>query len=190
MRRHAASVVASGFSQNTGLPAAMAASTYSSCVGPHEATRTASTSGSAISFSPLACTRASPRPALTSSARDASTSVTAPTVHPDSTVVMRRLWSCPIIPTPMTPTRTVMCWAPWGATRWCQLPWRRRPSRASGHGPEAAAVEVLAGSRGDGSGDVRLHRVHVVLDDGEQVGVEGAQLGEQRLHGRNSGRRL
>ena len=36
IRRHASWVVASGFSQNTGLPAAIAASTYSSWVGPQE----------------------------------------------------------------------------------------------------------------------------------------------------------
>ena len=37
---------ARGFSQKTGLPAAIAATTYSSWLPPHEATRTASTSGS------------------------------------------------------------------------------------------------------------------------------------------------
>ena len=31
-----------------------------------------------------------------------------PPAAPDSTVVSRRMWSCPIMPTPMTPTRTVM----------------------------------------------------------------------------------
>ena len=49
MLRQACVVVASGFSQNTGLPAAIAASTYSSWVGPHEQTMTASTAGSAMS---------------------------------------------------------------------------------------------------------------------------------------------
>ena len=46
IRSQAPRVVASGFSQNTCLPAAMAASTYSSCVGPHDVTTTASTPGS------------------------------------------------------------------------------------------------------------------------------------------------
>ena len=44
--------------------------------------------------------------------------------------------------------------------------------------------------RWHGAGDVRLHRVHVVLDDGEQVGIQRVQLGEQRLHGGHPGRRL
>ena len=44
MRSQASRVVASGFSQKTCLPASMQASTYSSWVGPHEATTTASTS--------------------------------------------------------------------------------------------------------------------------------------------------
>src|SRR4029077_20992091 len=40
---------ASGFSQNTGLPAAIAARACSSCAGPQDATSTASTLPSAIS---------------------------------------------------------------------------------------------------------------------------------------------
>ena len=56
--RHASAVVASGFSHSTGLPAAMHASTNSSCVGSKEATITASTSGSAI----RACGSANARP--------------------------------------------------------------------------------------------------------------------------------
>ena len=48
-------MVASGFSQNTGFLAAMQARTYSSCVGPHEVTTTASTASSRISSSPVAC---------------------------------------------------------------------------------------------------------------------------------------
>ena len=43
IRRQASWVVASGFSQNTGLPASIAASTYSSWVGPQEQTTMAST---------------------------------------------------------------------------------------------------------------------------------------------------
>ena len=45
IRRQASCVVASGFSQNTGLPAAIDARTYCSWVGPHEQTTTASTAG-------------------------------------------------------------------------------------------------------------------------------------------------
>ena len=38
------------------------------------------------------------------------TSVTAVTPHPPaSTVVIRRMWSWPIMPVPMTPTLSVMC---------------------------------------------------------------------------------
>ena len=49
IRRQASWVVASGFSQKTGLPASMAARTNSSWVGPQEVTMTASTSSSRIS---------------------------------------------------------------------------------------------------------------------------------------------
>ena len=56
IRSHASRVVASGFSQNTCLPAAIEASTYSSWVGPQEQTTTASTSSSSISSCPVACT--------------------------------------------------------------------------------------------------------------------------------------
>ena len=108
MRRHASCVVASGFSQSTGLPAAMQASTYSSWVAPQEATTTASTASSRIRAWPVACALApSTRPA-TSRARAWSASATATTLAPGSTVVSRRMWSCPIMPTPMTPTFTVM----------------------------------------------------------------------------------
>ena len=48
MRFAPSAVVASGFSQKQGLPAAMAASTYCSCVAPQEVTSTASTLSEAI----------------------------------------------------------------------------------------------------------------------------------------------
>src|SRR5882724_6026849 len=87
--RSAASwVVASGFSQKTGLPAAMDASTYCSWVGPQEQTTTASTVGSAITSSPVGRTVA-PIPRPTSAATASSTSVTAVTRTPDSTEVIR-----------------------------------------------------------------------------------------------------
>src|SRR6476661_6048762 len=56
IRRHAFWLVASGFSQNTGLPAPIAASTYSSWVGPQEQTTIASTLSWAISSWPVANT--------------------------------------------------------------------------------------------------------------------------------------
>ena len=107
MRSHASRVVASGFSQKTCLPAAMHASTYSSWVGPHEATMTASTSSSPMRSCPFSCIRAPASSPATALARLRSTSVTATTRAPDSTWVSRRMWSCPIMPTPMTPTLRV-----------------------------------------------------------------------------------
>ena len=53
MRRHASGVGASGFSQNTGLPAPIAASTNSSWLGPDEVTTTASTSSEATTSCPV-----------------------------------------------------------------------------------------------------------------------------------------
>src|SRR5664279_4514435 len=109
IRRQASCVVASGFSQKTGLPAATAASTYSSCVGPHEQTSTASTESSLTSSSPVEWTFAFGRPSATFFASSRLTSVTAVTPAPASTVVSRRMWSLPIMPTPITPTLTVTC---------------------------------------------------------------------------------
>ena len=105
-------MVASGFSQKTGLPAAIEASTYCSCVGPQDATTTASTCGSAMTSSPVACTVATPYRSATAAARPESTSVTAMTAASSSTVVSRRTWSSPIRPTPITPTRTVISHLP------------------------------------------------------------------------------
>ena len=79
IRRQASCVVASGFSQNTGLPASMAASTNSSCVGPHEVTSTASTASSPMSSCPVACTVQPVSPSAIDWARAGSTSVTATT---------------------------------------------------------------------------------------------------------------
>ena len=112
MRSHASRVVASGFSQNTCLPASMQASTYSSWVGPHEATTTASTSESAMSSWPVCNAFAAGSPAATDFARSRSTSVTAVTCAPDRTWVSLRMWSWPIIPTPMTPTLSVIASSP------------------------------------------------------------------------------
>src|ERR1700754_1222210 len=107
IRAQASSVVASGFSQKTCLPASMQARTYSSCVGPQDVTTTASTSGSAMRSCPLACSAARGRSSATVRARSRSTSVTAATRAPDRTWVSRLMWSCPIMPTPMTPTPRV-----------------------------------------------------------------------------------
>src|SRR3954470_9818561 len=111
IRRQSSASVARGFSQKTGLPAAIAASTCSAWVGPHDVTRTASTSGCPIRSAPEATARA-PARAATSAARAASRSVTATTSAPVTTSVRRRTWSWPIMPAPITPTRTVTAGSP------------------------------------------------------------------------------
>ena len=79
-------MVASGFSQKQGLPAAMAASTYCSCVAPQEVTSTASTSAEAISSSPVAKISASgATSAFTASALSALTSDSATILAPART---------------------------------------------------------------------------------------------------------
>src|SRR6267143_91792 len=103
MRRQPAAVVASGFSQKTGFPAAMEASTNSSWVGPQEVTTTTSTSGAAMTSRPVGRARA-PIPAATSLARPPSMSVTATTLAPPIRWLIRCACSTPIAPVPMTPT--------------------------------------------------------------------------------------
>src|SRR3954454_4331422 len=49
-----------------------------------------------------------PYEAATAAARSGSTSVSATTSAPATTWLSLRMWSSPIIPTPITPTRTVM----------------------------------------------------------------------------------
>src|SRR5580704_3140979 len=107
IRRQASLVGASGFSQNTGLPASIAATTCSSWAAPQDATSTASTPASAMRSAAVACTTAPGRPAATCPARAASTSLTATTAPPVRTWEIRRMWSWPIMPVPMTPTLTV-----------------------------------------------------------------------------------
>src|SRR3954452_9031637 len=107
MCRHAAAVVASGFSHSTGLPGSMQASTNASWVASTEATTTRSTSGSAISASGSAIARPPPS-AAGASARAASASATAATCAPSTAEVSVRTWSRPIIPAPMTPTPTLI----------------------------------------------------------------------------------
>src|SRR6478609_297445 len=138
MRRHACWVVASGFSQNTGLPASIAASTYSSCVGPQEHTTTASTASSAMRSWPVECARAAGTVSATRLASSRLTSVTALTDAPARTVVSLRMWSLPIIPTPMTPTLTVTCDSfLCGGTALCRMRCRATHP-ASGAGWESA----------------------------------------------------
>ena len=108
IRRQASVVVANGFSQKTGLPAAIEATTYCSWVGPQEHTITASTFSSAMRSSPVAWTVALGRPAATSLATTSFASVTATTSAPDTTWVSLRMWSRPIMPVPMTPTLSAM----------------------------------------------------------------------------------
>ncbi len=108
IRRQASWLVASGFSQKTGLPAARQASTYSSWLGPQDATMTASTSGASTSACPSGWTTARGRSATAAAALSGSTSVTATTSAPARTLLSRSTWSRPIIPVPTTPTRTVI----------------------------------------------------------------------------------
>jgi hypothetical protein len=68
---------------------------------------TASTPGSEMRSCPVSCTYAPGSRATADFARSRSTSVTAVTRAPDNTSVSLRMWSCPIIPAPMTPTFTV-----------------------------------------------------------------------------------
>src|SRR3954468_10861773 len=104
-----------------------------------------------------------------------SASVTAATRAPDRTCVSLRMWSWPIIPTPMTPTFTVTTRVlPEGSAVLGPAPDRAQP----------AGDEVAGGTRGDGQGDVGLHRVEVLLDHGEQVGAELAKGLQQGRHGR------
>src|SRR5437764_3937756 len=107
MRRQPAAVVASGFSQNTGFPAAMWASTNSSCVGPPEVSTPTFTAGAAITSRPVGRALA-PIPAAMSLARAPSMSVTATTLAPPIRWLIRRACSTPIAPVPMTPTLYAM----------------------------------------------------------------------------------
>src|ERR1700734_151123 len=123
-----ASVVAIGFSQKTGLPARIAAITYVACVSPHDVTITASTSFAAMSSSPVGYALAPEILAATSFARAASASLTATIRAPASVSVSRRMCSCPIFPTPTTPTFSVMNLLPQGVRR--SITDRQRPPLA------------------------------------------------------------
>src|SRR3954462_8676080 len=173
IRSHASRVVASGFSQKTCLPATMPASTNSSWVGPHEAPTTASTSGSSMRSWPVLCTVTPVRPSATDCARSRSASVTAATREPERTWVSLRMWSWPIIPTPMTPTLTVTAEV---------LSEGSALVRPATDGAEPAGDEVAGGARGDGQRHVRLDRVEVLLDHAVQVGGKPAERVQQRRH--------
>ncbi len=103
IRRHASGVGASGFSQNTGLPAPIVASTNSSWLGPDEVTSTASTAAEAITSSPLRSGWAPGTDPATSPARAGSASATAVTWAPATARLSRRAWSWPIMPAPTMP---------------------------------------------------------------------------------------
>src|SRR6476620_497931 len=182
MFRQASGVVARGFSQNTGLPATIEATTYSSWVGPQEQTMTASTLSSAIRSAPDRCTVASGRRAATSLATSSLASVTATTSAPDTTSVSRRMWSCPIMPVPITPTRNVMV-SPSGR---CGCPWISSfgvgSVRPATHRTQPTSDVVAGGPCHDGHRDVRLDGVQVLLDDREDLPVQLAECLEQRRH--------
>src|SRR6266487_3578033 len=152
MRRQASCVVANGFSQNTGLPASIAASTYSSCVSPHEVTTTASTSSARMTSCPLPRARHPRTPSATDLERSASTSVTATTEAPRA------------------PGSGAGC----GPGRSC----RRRSNRFERSSPPTSdpdATQVFVGPLGNRCWHVELDRVQILLDDDEDVGVQLAQ---------------
>src|SRR5690606_18522891 len=105
---------------------------------------------------------------------------------------MRRTWSAPMRPVPMTATpsgsRRFMAWAFLVVELW----WVRVARPGCGRGPAAgrgrrsgaAGAEEPAGAHRDRQRLVRVAGVHVLLDDGEEVhaqvlggGEDGAQLG-------------
>src|SRR4051794_18403885 len=173
MRWQACVVVASGFSQKTGLPAAIDARTNSSWVGPQEQTITASTTSSPIRSSPVACTTAAGSVAATSFAAASRVSVTATTSAPDSTWVSRRMWSRPIIPVPMTPTLSVI-----GLV----LSRGRGSVGPPAHRAETAADVVARRAGAYGERDVRLDGVEVLLDHRKDLAVQLAERVEERGH--------
>src|SRR5450631_2662037 len=178
MRRHAAAVGASGFSQKTGLPASIAAMTDSSWAGPKLVTITASTSSAMISVAPSAKTVA-PRGSATVLARSASRSETATTFPPDSTFVMRAMCAWPIPPGPMIPILTVI-----SALLRC-----RCAGVCCGAGAKVALREVLAGRDGVRQREIELDRVQVLLDDDDDLPVQAREGFDQGLHLGLTGRR-
>src|SRR4029450_6042830 len=107
-RTHSASVGASGFSHMTGFPAWTAATARSAWEASGEATTTASTAGSPMSATPSSVARTPGRAAATSCARSRSRSATMVTVAPVTCWCRVLMWSAPMMPVPITPTRTVI----------------------------------------------------------------------------------
>src|SRR5215213_8613008 len=181
IRRQASCVVANGFSQKTGVSAAMAASTYTSWVGPQEVTITASTSSDSMSSCPVPKTRALGSLSATALAASPLASETPVTIAPDSTSVIRRMWSWPIIPVPITPTFSVISLLVVflglvGAGS------RRRSVRPATDRTEAAPDVVARGPSADGERYVGLDRVEVLLDHAVDLTLESRERGEQRRH--------
>ncbi len=108
--------------------------------------------------------------------------MTATTREPARTWVSRRMWSWPIMPTPITPMWTVMVlllfWGCGGRAAPVVGSCRVVPGSAA----DADAAQVVAGTPGDRLGPVELDGVHVLLDDDEELRVE---LTERVDHGRD-----
>src|SRR4051794_19517318 len=93
---------------------------------------------------------------------------------PESTWVIRRTWSWPIMPVPMTPTLRVMAVL---LSRW-----RDGSVGPAPDGAEAAPDVVARGAGADGEWDVGRHGVEVLLDHGVDLPVEPAEPVEERRH--------
>src|SRR5450631_4215316 len=174
MRRHAAAVGASGFSQKTGLPASIAAMTDSSWAGA-EARHHHGVDLLGTYQRCTVCKDSRPRGSATALARSTSRSETATTLPPDSTLVMRAMCAWPIPPGPMIPILTVMS-ALLGGYR-CA-------------GAEVALREELAGRDGVRQREVELDRVQILLDDDDDLPVQAREGFDKGLHlGLSGGRR-
>src|SRR4051794_7299886 len=132
--------------------------------------------------SPVGCTTASCSRDTTSFATCSLASDTATTSAPDTTCVSRRMWSWPIMPVPITPTRNVtvtplpVMWCGGSAPDWASSV-RPAPDRTQ------PAADVVSGGPGpDGQRDVGFDGVEVLLDHREHVAVEVAERGQQWRH--------
>src|ERR1035437_8846748 len=165
MFRHALAVGASGFSQNTGVPASMHAMTSASCAGPWVQIITASTSGDSMS-SLLVANAFAPIESATAWALSALMSDTATTRPPAMTEWILSMCALPMPPGPIMPMRTVMSFS---------------------FEAEGAGGEVLADCDGVGQRVGRVARVHVLLADHVQVLVEIGERLDQVGHVRLAG---
>src|SRR3954468_15393147 len=172
--RASPAVVASGFSHNTGLPAARQARTCSACRSPGEAMRTAPTPASSTRSVHEACAVA-PTSAAREAARSVATSKTAPTREPATWPARRRTCSLPIMPVPMTPTVRVT----------------PVPSALVGIGEEHVAHQRVEVRRG---GEELAQRAAggaegVEVGHGQAVGVvRPAELGDEPVEAVDDGR--